>query len=130
MKRRTWSFLLAALAIFAGLVWRLAPLPLPAFAYKYGGSALYAAMLYWLIAAAAPRARTAAVAAGAVLLAWSVEGFKLFHRPALDLFRFTLAGKLLLGRVFTFGALLCYALTVAAIALADGYQRTSRSRLE
>ena len=130
MLRRRKCIVLAALTILAGLVWRLAPLHLPGFAYKYGGSALYAAMLYWLLAASFPRARTLALAVASTVLAFAIECFKLVHRPALDAFRITLPGKLILGRVFTVGALVAYAVAIAATAAVDSYQRTSRSRLE
>ncbi len=121
--RRRRAMTWAVAAIVAGLVWRLAPLHLPAFAYKYGGSALYAAMLYWLLAAAFPRLRVLVVAVLATALAFLVEAFKLSHRPALDAFRITLAGKLLLGRVFTSGALLAYAVAIAAVALLDAQKK-------
>ena len=41
--------------IVAGLVWRLAPIGLPPFLYKYGGSVLWAVMVYWLVAFAFPQ---------------------------------------------------------------------------
>ena len=128
ISRRLQALGWAALAIVVGLVWRLAPLHLPAFAYKYGGSMLYAAMIYWLLVAGFPRARVARVAASATLLCFVIEAFKLVHRPALDAFRMTLAGKLLLGRVFTVGALLAYAAAVCLVASLDSVQRTARSR--
>ena len=64
--RRSHALGWAVSAIITGLVWRLAPLHLPPFAYKYGGSVLYAAMLYWLVVAAFPRARVPAIAATAL----------------------------------------------------------------
>jgi hypothetical protein len=42
----------------------------------------------------------------------SVELFKLYHTPALDAFRLTLPGKLLLGRVFSLWDLIAYAVGV------------------
>jgi hypothetical protein len=107
------------LTIVAGLVWRLGPLHLGAFALKYGGSVLYAAMLYGLVVVAFPYWRVRWVAALALALAFLVEAFKLVHWAALDAFRYTLAGKLVLGRVFTMGALVAYAAGVAAAALLD-----------
>jgi hypothetical protein len=42
---------LAGITIVAGLVLRLAPLGLPFAVTKWGGSVLWAAMVYWLAAA-------------------------------------------------------------------------------
>ncbi len=107
MKRTSLDrFLLAALAIFAGLVWRLGPAAsarVRVQVWRLGalrGDALLAARRR-----ASARPDAACGRCRAVLLAFAVECFKLVHRPALDAFRITLAGKLLLGRVFTLGAL-------------------------
>ena len=126
ISRRVRALLWALLAITLGLVWRLTPLHLPAFAYKYGGSALYAVMLYWLLAAAFPRKHSRKIGLFALLLAPAIECFKLVHWPALDAFRITLAGKLLIGRVFTFQALVAYALAIAVVALLDRSSREKR----
>ena len=73
---------LAALTILCGLIWRLAPLHLPPFGYKYGGSALYAIMIFWLAAAAAPRARKLFVALSAMAAVTAIECIKLMETPA------------------------------------------------
>ena len=46
---------LMLMTVVAGLVWRMAPLGLSPFWFKYGGSALWAMALYWLIAACLPQ---------------------------------------------------------------------------
>lgn len=119
MRRRLWALFDGGLSIVLGVLWRFAPLHLPAFARKYGGSLLYAGMLYWLVVALAPRMRVWGVAVWALGLAWGVEAFKLVHWGALDAFRITLAGKLMLGRVFTLGALVAYAVGVLVVAGVD-----------
>ncbi len=129
-RRRGLALGWVAVAICMGLGWRLLPLPLSPFAWKYGGTGWYGVMLYWLVASVCPRTRTGVVAAWALLLAFAVETSKLVHWAALDAFRTTLAGKLLLGRVFGVGALLAYAVVIGAMAVADRYQRTRRRRLE
>ncbi len=76
-------------------------LGLPAFVVKYGGSLLWAAMVFFLIAAARPRLSrrdAALIAAAAAIL---VELFRLVHAPWLDAFRLTTPGALLLGRIFS-----------------------------
>jgi hypothetical protein len=76
---------------------------------KYGGSILWAAMVFFLVATAASsrlsRPRVALIAAA---IAICVELFRLVHTPWLDDFRLTNAGALLLGRVFSPWNMLAY----------------------
>ena len=60
-------------------------------------------MIYWIVSAIRPGwpIVKGALASGAAAAA--VELFKLYHMPALDAFRLTLPGALLLGRVFRAG---------------------------
>ena len=120
VRARRWTCLAAALlTMAAGLVWRLMPLGMPAGLVKYGGSALWAIMVYWLAAAALPGWRTLRVGLLAFAIAAAVECFKLVRTPGLDHFRATLAGKLLLGKYFSIWDLLVYALAIAIVAWAD-----------
>ena len=123
-RRRTLRLAFAIVTIIAGLACRFAPLHLPWQVSKYGGSALYAILLYWLFAAALPHARTLTVALAATLTVTAIEFFKLVHTPALDAFRLTLPGKLLLGRIFSLRDLLAYFLAIAAIAITDSLRRS------
>ena len=50
-RQRFIYLLLAALTICAGLVLRRVPMGLPVLVVKYGGSLLWAAMVYWIAAA-------------------------------------------------------------------------------
>lgn len=118
-KRRLACALLLAITLPVGMAWRLAPLHLPQFAFKYGGSALWAIAVYWVVAILLPRRRPAVVGLISAGVALSVELFKLVRVPALDSFRETLAGKLLLGRYFTIGAIFAYGLAIAAVAVLD-----------
>jgi hypothetical protein len=104
----------AALAVIAiGLVWRLAPLGLNAFWLKWGGSVLWGTMVYLLVAACRPaRLGRAGVIAVALVIAAAVELSRLYHTPALDAFRLTLPGALLLGRVFSGWNIVAYALGI------------------
>ena len=114
---------LAALAatIAAGLALRAFGLPfgLPVFVVKYGGSALWAAMVYQIVAGVAPRMAVGRSAAVAFVIAVVVEASRLVHTPALDAFRLTLPGALLLGRIFAFADILAYAVGVALAAAVD-----------
>ena len=82
----------------AGLAIRFAPLGLPPFVVKYGGSTLWAVMIYWIVSTLLPLWRLPAVALLAGALATAVEFVKLCHFPALEAFRATLPGIILLGR--------------------------------
>jgi Protein of unknown function (DUF2809) len=83
-------------------------LGLPAVVVKYGGSVLWAMMVFFLVAIVGsklPRWRIAMIAAA---IAIGVELFRLVHTAWLDEFRLTLAGALLLGRIFSLWDLLAY----------------------
>ena len=111
------ALLLAATA--AGLIWRMAPLHLPWFLYKYGGSMLWAVALYWLIAAILPRLTATRIAIITAVVAAAVEFSRLWHTPDFDAFRLTLAGKLLLGRFFSLKNIAAYWLAIAITTALD-----------
>lgn len=119
-RERLVDLALAVLIMAAGLVWRLAPLGLPVFWLRYGGGALWGAMVFCLVAAARLR-RLGPIACLIVAstIAVSTELFRLYHAPALDAFRSTLAGALLLGRVFSVANIVAYefGIMVAAVAM-------------
>jgi hypothetical protein len=105
--------------IFAGLAIRFAPLGLPPFLVKYGGSALWAITIYWLFSTLFPTARIATMAILTAAIATTVEFFKLYHSPAMDAFRLTLPGVLLLGRFFSLWDLLAYYVAIGSAAFLD-----------
>ena len=117
--RRTVCAVCLATTLPLGLAWRLAPLGLPPFAFKYGGSALWAVAVYWVWAFLLPRTRATRLAELAALTALVVELCKLIDWRPLGRFRETLAGKLLLGRYFTVGAIVAYWLAIGIVALID-----------
>jgi hypothetical protein len=117
--RRTVAAALTLVTIAAGLVWRLGSLHLPFVAYKYGGSMLWAAAIYFLVVAVFPRWSIATAATTTATLATSVEFFKLYHSPAMDAFRLTLPGKILLGRFFSWKDLAAYGFAISVAALVD-----------
>lgn len=110
---------LAILTIVVGVVLRRVPLGLPFVLVKFGGSMLWAAMVYWIFAALRPAASSDGIALNASLFAIAVEFFKLYHSPVLDAFRRTLAGALLLGRYFSWWDIAAYLAAIALTAMLD-----------
>ncbi|AVA21256.1 MULTISPECIES: DUF2809 domain-containing protein [unclassified Rhizobium] len=92
---------------------------LPFVAVKYGGSLLWGAMVYWLLATLFVATGRFRIAAAALIVAVLVELFRLWHTPTLDAFRLTTAGALLLGRVFSLWNILAYAAGIAAALVLD-----------
>lgn len=117
--RRIWLVVAAILVILMGLSLRAFGyrLGLSFLIVKYGGSLLWGAMVYLLVAAALPRQKTAIVWLLANGLAIAVELSRLVHTPETDAFRETMAGALLLGRVFSLLNILAYTLGIALAVL-------------
>jgi hypothetical protein len=95
-------------------------LGLPAFIVKYGGSALWGAMVFFLVAMAASRLSRRSIALISAVIAIAVELFRLVHAPWLDAFRLTLPGALLLGRIFSPWDMLAYGVGIALAMGLDG----------
>ena len=112
-------FGLALALIAAGLALRLVSFGLPVFVVKYGGSILWAAMVYLLLAGLQPRREPWVLGLAAAIFAALVELSRLYHSSGLDAFRLTLAGKLLLGRVFSAWHFLDYWVAIACVAVVD-----------
>lgn len=119
------SALLIGGTIALGLALRLTHVGLPFLVVKYGGSVLWALMIYWIVTALRPRWPIGRGALAAAAIATAVELFKLYQAPGLDAFRRTLIGALLLGRVFSLWDLVAYA---AAIVTGGFVDRAIRSR--
>lgn len=118
---RTLALLLVTLIV--GLMVRMAPLGLPPFIVKYGGSMLWALMIYWIVSALFARWRLPSVASISGAIAAAVEFLKLYHAPWLDAFRLTLSGILVLGRHFSLWDILAYWIAIALGAYVDGMLR-------
>jgi hypothetical protein len=95
-------------------------LGLPAAIVKYGGSVLWGTMVFLLVAIAVPGLSRRTVASISATIATGVELFRLVHASWLDTFRLTLAGALLLGRIFSAWDILAYG---AGIGLGMGLDR-------
>jgi hypothetical protein len=83
-------------------------LGLPSSVVKYGGSILWGTMVFFLVAMLAPHWSRWRIAAISVAIAIGVELFRLVHAPWLDAIRLTIAGALLLGRIFSPWDMLAY----------------------
>lgn len=107
-----WGRLLSVIAVIAaGLALRSFgyELNLPFDVVKYGGSLLWGTMIFLLVALAMMSRSVIAIGAVALAIAAAVEFSRLYQTPVLDEFRLTLAGRLLLGRVFSIWNILAYA---------------------
>lgn len=85
-----------------GLLCRFVPLGLPYVIVKYGGSFLWAATAYWGIGFIGARSRPEVLALFAAFLTTLVEFIKRIQSQGLDTFRNKFAGKVLLGRHFSY----------------------------
>ena len=125
--RRRQALLWTAGIIIAGLIIRRAPLHLPLTVTKYGGSLLWAAMVYAIFVALFPRRSPLELGIAASIFALAIEFFKLVHTPAIDAFRLTLAGQLLIGRFFSYADILAYWVAITAFAVIDNAKLASDS---
>jgi hypothetical protein len=112
-------FALALAVIAVGLALRLIPAGLPFWVVKWGGSLLWAAMMYLLLSACLPRRGPFVIGTLAWTIAAAVELSRFYHSPGLDAFRLTRAGALLLGRVFSWWHFLAYGAAIGLVALLD-----------
>lgn len=120
------SAALIAGMLAAGLAIRKIPVGLPPAVVKHGGSILWASMIYWIVSTLRPRWTPHRSGIVAAVTTTAIELSQLSHPPALDAFRRTNLGALLLGRVFSVWDVATYA---AAVGLAATVDRISRGRL-
>jgi beta-N-acetylhexosaminidase len=113
------------LVILAGLTLRHPGLGLPWPLAKYGGSVLWGAMIFFIIAVLAPQADLSRRVGAAALVVVLVECIRLYHAPWLDTFRATTAGALLLGRYFSLWDIAAYWMGIALSTFGD---RATRPR--
>ncbi|HEV2736898.1 MAG TPA: DUF2809 domain-containing protein [Longimicrobiaceae bacterium] len=122
-------YLALALAVVAlGLASRRFRPALPPFLGAYAGDALWAGMVFFLGAAARPRARVSTIATGALLFSFAVEATQLYRAPWIAALRATRPGGLVLGHDFVWSDLLCYAAGVLAAAATDLSLRSRAAR--
>jgi hypothetical protein len=104
---------------------RFAHFGLAPFIVKYGGSMLWALMIYWIVSSLLHAMRLRVLALLTAGITTAVEFFKLYHAPALDAFRMTLPGILLLGRFFSAWDILVYWIAIVAGVFLDRRIRSS-----
>jgi hypothetical protein len=110
---RRAALALVVIACGLSLRWYGFLLGLPAFVVKYGGSLLWATMVFLLAGVLLPRLSRVQIASVAAVIALVVEFSRLAHAPWLDSFRLTTAGALLLGRIFSLWNLVAYAIGIS-----------------
>jgi hypothetical protein len=118
---------LLLLLIPLGLFIRYGPVHLPFFLYKYLGSCLWAAALYWFLATLLPALQPKLLALIASLFAIAVEISRLIPVSAVDAFRLTRAGEVLLGRYFSPKNIAAYLIAISLSALIDARFHPGRS---
>jgi len=123
----TRSFTLMLATVSLGLAVRFAPLGLPGSIVKYGGSALWALTIYWVVSTLLSRWRLLSLVLISGSLATAVECFKLYRSPGMDAFRRTLPGVLLLGRYFSARDIAAYWIAIGLGAWVDARLRQRES---
>ena len=101
---------------------------LPALIVKYGGSILWGTMVFFLVALATSNSSVLRITVISAAIAVAVELFRLVHAPWLDDFRLTLAGALLLGRIFSLWNILAYGAGIGLAVLLDRMVRVARPK--
>ena len=102
----------ALFTIAFGLVWRSHALPLSPFLSKYGGDALWALMVFFIVCAVGPRARLPRRAVVALGVSFAVEFSQIYTAPWIEAIRRTRLGHLVLGSTFNPPDLLAYTVGV------------------
>ena len=125
INRRLVYLGLAIVCIAIGLLLRAPFLGLPREIAKYGGSILWAAMVYFGLRVFWPRWRVPTVAILAALLVALGEMTQLISTPGFDALRATTIGHLIFGRTFAVEDILAYWIGILLAALGD-WQRLRR----
>ncbi len=110
---------LMGVTLVAGLLMRFGSMGLPGFVVKYGGSTMWALMIYWVLALVLRGSGPWRVMVFAGVVATAVEFLKLYRTPWLDAFRGTLPGILLLGRYFSGWDIVAYWVAIGLGAVVD-----------
>jgi hypothetical protein len=120
------SVFLILATIGAGYAVRFGSFNLPQIVVKYGGSTLWAMMLYWIVSTILPKVRLLLITFITGILATSIEVLKLYHSVPLDSFRDSLPSILMLGHNFSQWDILVFWLAIYVTASVDA---GARSRL-
>lgn len=123
LRTRVGFVALALSTIAVGLVVHWRGTWLPATLCDLLGDALWAMMIGWWIGAVAPNTRLASRAGLALAICWAVEFSQQYHAPALDGWRLTVPGQLIIGTGFDLRDLGAYALGVLATLILESTVR-------
>jgi len=95
-----------------GLIWRSSLLPISPFLKKYGGDALWALLVFFLIRFIQPRVSVVLSALVAFGFSVAIEASQLYHAPWIDLIRGMRLGSLILGNTFNWPDIPAYAVGI------------------
>jgi hypothetical protein len=119
-RRRVFLLISLCITILLGLTSRRWPIGWSVYD-KSLGDALYAVMVYLVIALLAPRTRTITCAIVAVAICLAIELFKLTGLP--NAWRASAISRLVFGTTFSVHNLICYTLGISFIAIGDSFAR-------
>ena len=124
-RSRILYLIFAGAVIGIGLLWRSPLVSLPHFLTKYGGSALWSLMVFFLCGFVATRVRTWAVTLAAIVISFAVEIGQLYHAPWIDAIRAQRFGALILGSTYAWQDLVAY---TVGILVGAALERMFRKR--
>ena len=110
---------LVAATMALGLATRRFPDAFPSFIAEYGGDALWAMLVYWLLALIWPRTSSTRLALVALAISVCDEFTQLISWSWLQSLRSTRLGALVLGQGFLWSDLACYAVGIALAVVVD-----------
>jgi hypothetical protein len=124
------GFMAAALigTIALGLASRKYPALFPAALGKYPGDALWAQMVYWLLALWAPGVSAVKLALGSLLVSFADELSQLYQAPWIQQIRATTVGHLVLGSHFSWLDVASYTVGIGMLAPLDAWLHRPRPR--
>lgn len=119
MRRRLAHLAIAIACIALGLLVRVPALGLPREVAKYGGSILWAAMVYFALRAIGPRRSIPVAALVAAVLVALGEATQLVSIPWFDTLRTTALGHLIFGRTFAIEDIVAYWIGILLAAVGE-----------
>lgn len=119
LHRRAILLTASIVTIAIGLASRKIPWIFPAFLSKYPGDALWAMMIYWLLATAWPAGSVMRISTSSLIVSGLVEFSQLYQASWINGIRATTLGHLVLGRSFGGIDLVAYAAGILIAAVTD-----------
>ena len=114
--------------VLLGLSTRRYPDAFPDVIARFGGDALWATAVFWIIALMRRRSATLGIGVSALAIAFLVEMSQLYRAPWIEAVRATGPGALALGHGFLWSDLLSYAVGVLLAAATDAAIVGKRSK--